>query len=363
MKRRRKPWWKRRKNRLLAVVLVLVLAVLGGLAGLGRIGDTPNGKPGKTIWVTIPSGLGSRAIGQLLTQKGVIENAFWFRLYLSWTHQGASLQAGDYPFHTGMTFAQVVAELKGGASAYNTVEVTIPEGFTVAQIAKLLAQDRVCAVAAFDQAVQSGVYPESFVRQIPQNTGIKTRLEGYLFPDTYDFLRGESATQVVQTMLAQTASVLTPQRLAAIRREGLNVNQALTIASIIEREARIPKDRPLIASVIFNRLHHEPPMPLEIDATVEYALGYDYGYTQNLTLQDLQVNSPYNTYLHRGLPPGPIANPGLAAIDAALHPAPTDYLFYVAKNNGTGGSYFASTYPKQLANEARSQANAAKRSH
>ena len=363
MKKQRKPWWKRKKNRSLAILTALVIIELAVFAGLSGLGQNPNGSPGRTVWVDINSGLSSRAIGQLLQVKGVIENAFWFRVYLWWSHQGASLQAGNYKFQSGMTYSQVVSELEAGATRYNTVMVTIPEGFTAAQIAKQLAKDSICTVAAFDHAVQTGVYPEPFIRQIPRHTGIKVRLEGYLFPNTYDFLRGESARQVVQTMLAQTAKVLSPKRMAEIRREGLTVNQALTVASMVEREARVPKERPLIASVIFKRLHRVPPMPLEIDATVEYALGYDYGYTQNLTLRDLQVNSPYNTYLHKGLPPGPIANPGLAAIEAALHPAHTKYLYYVAKNNGTGGSYFADTYAGQLANEARSQANAARRAH
>ncbi len=360
---RRKPWWKRKKTRSLGILTALVIIVLGFFVGLSRLPQSPNGKPGREMWVNIQTGLSSQVIGQLLAQKGVIDNAFWFRVYLWWSHQGADLQAGNYRFHSGMTFAQVVAELKAGATRYNTLMVTIPEGYTVAQIATLLEKDKLCSATAFYQAVDHGVYPESFIKQIPSHAHIKVRLEGYLFPSTYAFVRGESAHQMVQTMLAQMADVLTQKRLAIIHNEGLTVNQVLTIASMVEREAQVPRERPLVASVIFNRLHHVPPMHLRIDATVEYALGYYHGFTPILTLQNLQVNSPYNTYQHRGLPPGPIANPGLASIQAVLHPAHTHYLYYVAKNNGTGSSYFATTYAQQLQNEARSQANATKNSH
>ncbi len=363
MGKRRKPWWKRKSTRSLGILAALVIIVLAFFVGINNLSRSPNGTPGRKIWVNIQSGLGSQAIGQLLQEKGIIENAFWFRVYLWWSHQGADLQAGNYLFKSGMTFPQVVEELKIGAARYNTVMVTVPEGFTVAQIATLLGEDKLCTPKAFIQAVDHGTYPESFIKQIPIHSGIQFRLEGYLFPSTYAIIRGESAHQIVQTMLAQMQSVWTNSRLAAIRKEGLTLNQALTIASMVEREARISSDRPLIASVIFNRLHHQPPMHLRIDATVEYALGYYHGYTQNLTMNDLFVNSPYNTYMHRGLPPGPIANPGLASILAVLHPAHTNYLYYVAKNDGSGGSYFATTYAEQLKNEARSQANAAKLAH
>lgn len=359
----KKPWWKRKIARLYGVLALLLVLVAVFFVGMNQLANVRIGNAGRTVWVDIQNGFSSQQIGQLLAVKGVIASAFWFRVYLWWSHQGVDLQAGNYPFHTGMSFSEIVKELKSGAVGYNTVMVTIPEGFTVAQIASLLAKDGLCSVPVFVHAVNHDRFPEVFVRQIPANPAIKYHLEGYLFPDTYAFVKGESAHQMIHTMLAQMANILTPARVAEIHNEHLTIQQALTVASMVEREARIPGDRPLIASVIFNRLHHQPPMRLRIDATVEYALGFTHGFTQNLTLSDLQVNSPYNTYLHHGLPPGPIANPGLAAIKAALAPAHTDYLYYVAKNNGSGGSYFATTYAGQLANEARSQKNASAKSH
>ncbi|MCL6625664.1 MAG: endolytic transglycosylase MltG [Alicyclobacillus shizuokensis] len=131
------------------------------------------------------------------------------------------------------------------------------------------------------------------------------------------------------------------------------MSQVVTEASLIEKEAKVDAERPLIASVINNRLHHRPPMKLQIDATIEYILGH----RDVVTVEDTHVDNPYNTYLHPGLPPGPIASPGLASIRAVLHPAHTDYLYYVAKNDGSGEHYFAATYAQQLRNEARSQHN------
>ena len=319
---------------------------------------TPFGRPGKKTWVDIRPGASSQQIGQLLAQHGVIGSPLVFRWYLFLTHQGTDLQAGRYQFVTGMTLAQVVSELKQGAVQFNTVVVTIPEGFTVTQIAQTLAQQHVCKVQAFMRVVRNGRFSYWFIPPSSHDKAVRDRLEGYLFPDTYDFTIGESPHQVVNTMLGEMNSILTPGRVAAMKRDGLTVRQLLTVASMIEREAKLARERPLIASVIYNRLHHKPPMKLRIDATVEYAVGFQ----SNLTSQDLAVSSPYNTYVHDGLPPGPIANPGLASIDAALHPAHTDYYYYVAKGNGTGASYFAATYQQQLANEARRQQNLLKRS-
>ncbi len=339
---------------------VIAAAVLVGAFFVVRsvVVYTPFGRSGQKMWIDIRPGASSQEIGQELAQHGVIGSPLAFRAYLFLTRQGANLQAGRYQFATGMTLAQVVNELKQGAVRFNTVVVTIPEGFTVTQIAQVLAEKHVCKEKAFMNVVRTGHFSYWFLPSAAHIKAVRDRLEGYLFPDTYDFTIGESPHKVLGTMLGEMNSILTPGRIAAMKRDGLTVRQLLTVASMIEREAKLPRERPLIASVIYNRLHHKPPMKLRIDATVEYAVGF----SSNLTAQDLAVNSPYNTYLVDGLPPGPIANPGLASIDAALHPAHTGYYYYVAKGNGTGASYFAATYQQQLANEAKRQQNLLKRS-
>ncbi|MCY0875967.1 MAG: endolytic transglycosylase MltG [Firmicutes bacterium] len=316
------------------------------------------GRPGEDIRVVIPQGASTDTIGRLLAQQGVIGSTTFFRLYLALSGRGRSLQAGDYLFSSGLTIPQVVSELSAGDGAYNTVIVTIPEGFTVRQIAQLLAKDKVCSEQAFMHEATHGMFSQyPFWKFIAtHNKYIRDRLEGYLFPNTYYFLRNESPVAVIDKILSETSSVLTPV-MRTIKKEHLTLPEVMTVASMIEKEAKLASDRPLIASVIYNRLHLHPPMKLQIDSTTDYALG---GITV-LTDADLQSMNPYNTYTHAGLPPGPIANPGWASIEAAIHPAHTDYYYYVAKGNGSGGSYFAVTYAQQLANIARRESNLAKR--
>lgn len=341
------------------VLLALVLVVL--LWPVREMYWAAYGKPGEDIRVVIPQGASTDAIGRILAAQGVIASPTFFRLYLFLSQREKYLQAGDYLFASGMTIPQVAAELTAGDSAYNTVIVTIPEGFTVRQIAHLLAADKVCSYAGFMQEADHGSFPQyTFWRSIPlHDKKIRDRLEGYLFPDTYYFLRHETPANVITKILTETNAVLSPSLLQSVKRAKLSLPEVMTVASMIEKEAKLPSDRPLIASVIYNRLHLKPAMKLQIDSTTDYALG---GIT-TLTAADLQVNNPYNTYVYPGLPPGPIANPGLASIEAAIHPAHTDYYYYVAKGNGTGGSYFAVTYAEQLANIARRAHNLAVRQH
>lgn len=336
------------------IALAILLAVLSGVYSVWGVRA---GKPGQSLWVDIPSGASTDTIAGKLASRGLIDSPLLFRLYLALTGQGGDLQAGRYRFAGGQTIPGIVAQLRTGAVAFETVRVTIPEGFTVVQIADLLAAHGVCSRQAFLATVRHASFSYWFVRAIPRNPGMRDRLEGYLFPDTYDFLRAEPPLQAVDEMLAETARLLTPQRVRRAHAEGFTIAQILTIASLIEREAKLASDRPLIASVIMNRLHAHPPMPLQMDASIEYALGR---HVTDLTQQDLAVNSPFNTYTHTGLPPGPIANPGLPSILAALYPAHTDYYYYVARFDGTGGNYYARTYAGQLANEARSQKNLAR---
>lgn len=306
-------------------------------------------------WVTIPMGASTTQIASILENKHVIANGFFFRVYLYVTGSAPDLQAGEYKFAPGLTLPQVVAELKAGAVLYNTVSVTIPEGYTVKQIAALLAKDGVVSKTSFMTEIKKGRFSFAFLPKMgEQSKLVRDRLEGYLFPDTYDFLRREPAHDVINTMLQETNRVFSPALVKRIKQMHMSVARVLTVASMIEREAELNKERPIIASVIYNRL--KIGMKLQIDATVEYALGG----LLNLTDADLTVNNPYNTYVYHGLPPGPIANPGLLSIQAALHPATTGYYFYVAKFDGSGAHYFSRTFAQQLVNEVKSQRNYAR---
>ncbi len=347
------------KKRLIVSAAVLAAALLAFVAvGVYRMYDGRGSGRGRSVVVDIPNGASTTQIAQLLFRRGVIGSAFWFRAYLVLSRQTGVLQAGNYRFSGGETIPQAVAELRQGAVRYNTVAVTIPEGFTVRQIGALLQHDGICSKRAFlAETIKGNLNQFWFIRSIPKNPRIRNRLEGYLFPDTYDFVRGESASQVIVKILTETARILSPALVRRMKVDHLTVAETLTVGSLIEREAKRASDRPLVASVIFNRLHHRPPMPLQLDASIEYALGHT---TLDLTPRDLAIRSPYNTYTHMGLPPGPIANPGLPSIMAALYPAHTHYFYYVASFNGSGGNYYATTYAQQLVNIARSQRNLAR---
>ncbi|MCL6515966.1 endolytic transglycosylase MltG [Alicyclobacillus sp.] len=346
------PARRGRLRRILAAAGVVIL--LGAGAAAVWLWQVSRPSPG-TGWadVTVRPGESFADVAQALAAAGCVRNAEVFRLYAAWTGQAHRVQAGHYRIARGQAMSAVLDQLVGGRVVTDAVTVTIPEGFTVTQIADRLQASGVCSRQAFLDAVQHDTFSYDFVQAIPADKRIKWRLEGYLFPDTYRFTKGEAAHDVIDEMLRTFADRVTPEMRAEAKAQGKTLHEVLTEASMIEREAKVASERPLIASVIENRLHRKPPMKLQIDATVEYVLGH----RDVVTDKDLEVDDPYNTYRYEGLPPGPIANPGLSSIEAALHPAHTDYLYYVVKNDGSGEHYFAATYAQQLHNEALSRAN------
>ncbi len=228
------------------------------------------------------------------------------------------------------------------------VAFTIPEGLRREDIAaKLTAETRLSGAEYLRQTAES-----DRGRSFAGTSGVRS-LEGFLFPATYQIGSKTTVADLIQSQLNAYAANTRKVRYVAARAKNLTPYEVLIIASMIEREARIAADRPLIASVIYNRLRAQ--MRLDIDATTQYAVG---SWKTNLTVSDLNNPSPYNTRKARGLPPGPIANPGLASIEAAAHPAKSNYLFYVAKGDGSGGSYFAATDADFQAAVAKAKANA-----
>ncbi|MDE3070349.1 MAG: endolytic transglycosylase MltG [Acidobacteriota bacterium] len=231
----------------------------------------------------------------------------------------------------------------GGATRPRAVvNVVVPEGLTRAQIAAIARRDRLSGSYLAASTRQPLLDPVAY--GAPRGT---PHLEGFLYPATYQLYAGGSATTLVADQLEAFREHFGPAQLAAARSLGITPYQLLIVASMIEREAGIARDRPLIAAVIYNRLHRG--MPLGIDATLRYALG---DFTRPLTEAQLATPSPYNTRLHRGLPPTPISNPGAEAIEAATHPAHAGYLYYVAGADGCGESVFSDTYAAFLENVA-----------
>jgi UPF0755 protein len=325
---------------------VLVMGLLLALAGLvvfqalqwsaARERKAP--PPGQQVTFTVRAGEGSVEIGRNLRDAGVVDSVNRFRDVAEERGLDGSLKPGTYKLVTGMSIDAVLDLLARGPST--GTPLTIPEGWTVAQIAARLADTRQFTRDEVDKALES---KDLIVPYRPEG---ETSLEGLLFPETYGIEDKDSAESVLQDMLSQLEIVMQRQDLSEIPR-GLNTYQLLIVASMIEREAKIPADRPRIAAVIYNRL--AAGKRLEIDATVEYAV--DHG---KLTAKDLESSSRYNTYTHDGLPPTPIAAPGEAAIQAALKPADGDWLYYVL--SGKDGSHaFTRSYPEfvRLKAEAR----------
>jgi len=315
-----------RRTQLFAALVALLVIVAAGAGALWTgLVFLDRSLPSTSVQVIIPRGATLSDIATLLESHGVIRNALSFRILARVRHADEEVRAGAYAFAPHESASEILEQLRSGGAQVATW-VTIPEGFTAAQIAQRLQVEGVGRATAFERAFRGH--------------------EGYLFPSTYLVPLAATPAQVTSMLTDQFAKELPPDAAARARALHVSVAQAVTVASLVEREAQIEPDRPLIAGVIYNRLRLG--MPLQIDATVEYALP---NHKSELSLHDLQVNSPYNTYQHTGLPPTPIANPGLPSLLAALHPAKTDALYYVYCGNGH--HVFAKTLAEHQANVAR----------
>jgi UPF0755 protein len=282
------------------------------------------------VKVVIPSGRKVIDVAGLLHSKGLIRYAPAFALYALWHGEGQhQVPPGRYTFSPDMNLAQIVRELKQGPghSPDDRIHVSIPEGFTQRQIAARLEKDGVCDGTTFLQLARNPDLLKDWNYDFPRPKG---SLEGYLYPDTYEFLPNTPPEKVLDTMLLNFSRRFARPYQQQIGASGRSLHEIVTIASLIEREAKTEADRPRIAGVLDNRL--KKGLKLEIDATVLYALGH---HKQRVLYSDLRVDSPYNTYKFAGLPPGPIASPGSRSLQAALEPEKNDYLYYVARPNGS----------------------------
>jgi UPF0755 protein len=312
-------------------VFVLVLLVIGaGLIWVRKQIDPP-GPPGESVRVRVERGMSVDEIGELLHREGVIENATVWRYYAR-LNGADSIQAGDYTLRKGESLGSVIKVLEGGADVEKGIPLTIPEGLTVREVADKVAELPGRSAERFLEVAGSGV-----VRSQYQPAG-STNVEGLILPETYFLGKDDDETAILRRMVEAFDQEASAQGIAtAAARLKVSPYEAVIIASLIEREAKVPEDRGPISRVIYNRLERE--MRLEIDATVLYALGKKQEF---VLFSDREVVSPYNTYQIDGLPPGPIASPGKAALEAALNPPPGPWIFYVLIEEN-GKHAFAST--------------------
>ncbi len=301
-------------------LLVAVLVAGGAVYGL-RLLSTPAGAPGATHVVEVPPSRPFVAVARDLESAGVVRDARLLAWYARLTGDAARMKAGEYEFPSDATPRQVLDRLVRGEVRQH--QITVPEGRTVREIANLLAAEHLTDPAAFVARTEDAALARSL--GVPAG-----RLEGYLFPDTYRFVRGLSPDQILRTMVAQYRANVPADLLAEAKAQGFSEHQLVTLASIVEKETGQADERPLVAAVFRNRLKRG--MPLQSDPTVIYGIP---GFDGNIRRTDLLRRTPYNTYRIPGLPPGPIANPGRAALEATVRPAAAPYLFFVSRNDGT----------------------------
>jgi UPF0755 protein len=307
---------------LLRGFLVLVVGGLAGVASLAWLAfsPTPAVKEGPLV-VEIPAHEGVLGIAGRLAEADVVPSRVAFLAVAAGRGRIRHLKAGEYEIPRGATTLDVVDLLASGRVRQHVV--LHPEGATIAELARLLENARLARAEDVIRAASD----EKLLRTLDING---PSLEGYLFPDTYQFVRGLSAEEMLGRMVQRLRSKLTPDLVARAKARGLDVHRLLTLASIIEREAVDPEEQRLISAVFWNRLRLD--MPLQADPTVQYAVAKE---RRALTRADLATDHPYNTYMRRGLPPGPIASPGLGALQAAVDPAPVNYLYFVARDDRT----------------------------
>src|SRR5215471_15142441 len=331
--------------RRLGLLALLVIAAMGAFAGWldSQISRPYRGHRPEKVFVEIPHGTSRWGVSGILAKDDIIRSRLAFAVFSAW-HFRRPLQAGEYYFDRQYDSREVFWRISKGEIFIHYV--TVPEGWTMFDIADQLDREGICRrteflIGAHNASLVSDVTPKS------------QSLEGFLFPSTYEFTHHTTCAQATEKMVQRFRSVLgviapsgTPLP------QNLNLEQVVTLASLVERETPNPAERPLVAGVFYNRLRRG--YALQCDPTVQYAMDLAGHFEKTVQAKDLKIDSPYNTYEHRGLPPGPIANPGEASLRAAVHPADTDYLYFVA--NDKGGHFFSKTLAEHNRNVARYRA-------
>lgn len=335
----------------MALAVAAVVLASMGLALLYAGGWFAPGPRGERVVVSIPDRTPASQIAAILRREGLIGSERLFKLAVRALGKAASLKSGQYEFVRGDSMVSIIERISSGKVM--TIKVTVPEGMTAKQVAILMGER---GVAAEDEMIALTEDPPEQVRADFPFISEGASLEGYLFPDTYEFAGGVGAMKVIRAMLRRFEKTAQAALGAAAEAgppapdgqlpNGLTQRETLILASIVEREARIDTERPIISRVFLNRL--ERSMSLQSCATVQYILPVS---KERLLNDDLKIESPYNTYLVIGLPPGPICNPGVASIQAVLNPEPGNYLYFVSSNDGS--HVFSRTYKDHLQAKAR----------
>jgi UPF0755 protein len=309
---------------ILVVMVVVGAPVLVGTIMWTRITEKHKGYTAAEQFVEIPRGANAADIRRRLVDAGIVENDLTMRAALLWSGQAGKLKAGEYRFDRPLTALEVIDRLVKGD--VHTERITFREGLTIVEMADVFAKQQLGKADAFIAAAQNA----SLIADLDPSA---RDLEGYLFPETYTVSRSTSSEQLVAAMVARFRSNFSEESRQRAKADGLSVREVVTLASLVEKETARADERPIVSAVYRNRL--KIGMGMQADPTVIYALQRAGRYNGNIRKVDLGFDSPYNTYRYRGLPPGPIAAPGRAALDAAVAPADVTFLYFVSRNDGS----------------------------
>lgn len=337
---------KRRKNKpkkgkgIIILIIILLVPFMIQRYYKDSLGAMDLDNP-KDIEISIPASTSTMKIASILHEEGLIKNPLVFRHYVKTKGVGNKLRAGDFNLSTGMDMDSIINTITKGSGNQNTTRFTIPEGYEIRQIADKLSGEDIIDRDRFLELVSNksnfeDEYP--FLKELDSGQN----LEGFLFPSTYEIFIGSREEEIISKMLRQFEKIYEKDMKSRMKKMDLALNEAVTLASIVEREGKVDEERPLMSAVFHNRIGEG--MMLQSCATVQYILGER---KERLTNEDTGIPSPYNTYIHQGLPPAPIASPGKSSLIAAVNPADVDYLFFVL--TGSDGTHtFTDNYKDHL---------------
>lgn len=332
-------FWSKGENQISKWLIISFFAffVIAMLA-IGMVGNSISKNKTVDVYVKVKPGMTTDNIAHLLYDKGVTKSVVAFNVFAKLNNLDGKLRSGSYHFSSNMTYSKIIDTLSKGAIV--NYSFTVPEGYNVDEIAKRLEEKGIVDSKKFRE-IAKDLIPYDYMKNY--NIDNKYVVEGFMFPDTYQISDESTEKDIVMMMVNEFDKRFDKDMKERAQEMGLSIRDVVILASLVEKEARIDEDRPIIAKVFLNRIKQD--MPLQSCATIQYILGYA---KPELSVQDTKIESPYNTYMHQGLPPGPIANPGLASLKAVLYPVDTNYLYFVADSNGR--HHFSETYEGHLRN-------------
>ncbi len=324
------------------LILLLIVAVILAWTGLSMFLEyTRTDSSDTPVIVEIPQGASESSIAKLLKEKNVIDYEITFKLKMRKSEHRGKLNYGKYLLYEKMCIEDVIETLSRPVEQKKGAKLTIPEGYSAEMIAVRCEELGICSAESFLNELATGTFDYDFIAQIPENEDVKYKLQGYLFPSTYAFALETPAHEVIDALLAEFEAQY--DIVKGDLPDGMSMDEAINRAALIEREAKLDEERALISGVIKNRL--EIDMKLQIDASVVYAISDGLYNVERVLYRDLEIDSKYNTYKYEGLPAGPICNPGIKSIKAAMAPAEHKYLYYHTDTEKNDGSHiFSETY-------------------